>query len=113
MCCLSLTTCSNKSENRTSKRIKAMSIVSLKDKSEPLTRSIHGHNIHRGKSPKSSEKKMFLKREEDDLKQELIVKGFKLLKDESDKSIFVVDKVKFDFTKLDKQKYMFTNRLTF
>lgn len=45
--------------------------MSFKDKLEPLIRSLHGHNIHRGKIPKSSEKKMFLKREEDDLKQEL------------------------------------------
>lgn len=56
---------------------------------------------------------MFVYCFDEDLKQELIAKGFKLLKDEGDKSIFVADKVKFDFTKVDKQKYMFTNRLTF
>ena len=48
-----------------------------------------------------------------DLKQELISKGFKLLKEEDNKSVFAVDKVKFDFSNVDKQKYMFTNRLTF
>ena len=36
MCCLSLTTCSNKSENKTSKRIKTMSIDSPKEKSEAI-----------------------------------------------------------------------------
>ena len=56
---------------------------------------------------------MFIHCFDDNLKQELKAKGLKLLKDESDKSIFVVDKVKFDFAKVDKQKYMFTNRLTF
>ena len=56
---------------------------------------------------------MFIYCFDEELKQELITKGLKLLKDEDSKSIFIVDKVKFDFTKVDKQKYMFTNRLTF
>ena len=56
---------------------------------------------------------MFVYCFDEDLKQELITKGFKLLKCEGDKSIFIADKVKFDFSKVDKQKYMFTNRLTF
>lgn len=56
---------------------------------------------------------MFIYCFDKDLKQELIAKGFKLLKSEEDKSIFIADKVKFDFSNVDKQKYMFTNRLTF
>ena len=49
-----------------------------------------------------------------ELKQTLINKGFKLLKEEDDKATFAIsDKIKFDFTKVDKTKYLFTNRLTF
>lgn len=56
---------------------------------------------------------MFIYCFDEELKQELIAKGFKLLKSEEDKSIFIADKVTFDFANVDKQKYMFTNRLTF
>jgi protein arginine kinase activator len=45
--------------------------IEFKDKVEPLIRSLHGHNIHRGKIPKSSDEKIFLKREEKDLNLEL------------------------------------------
>lgn len=49
-----------------------------------------------------------------ELKQTLINKGFKLLKEEDGKATFAIsDKIKFDFTKVDKTKYLFTNRLTF
>jgi len=57
---------------------------------------------------------MFIYCFDKELKQELINKGFKLLKEDGNGATFVFsDKVKFDFTKVDKTKYLFTNRLTF
>ena len=49
---------------------------------------------------------------DEDLKNKLIKQGFKLLKEDDKGATFVFsDKIKFD--KVDKSKYLFTNRLTF
>ena len=57
---------------------------------------------------------MFIYCFDKELKQELIKQGFKLLKEDDKGATFVFsDKEKFDFTKVDKTKYLFTNRLTF
>lgn len=65
--------------------------IAFKDKVEPLIRSLHGHNFHRGKIPKSSDKKIFLKREEEDLKGEL--QDF-IKKEEFEKAAVIRDKLK-------------------
>ena len=57
---------------------------------------------------------MFIYCLDNELKQELLSKGFKLLKDDGKYSTFVSDKsLKFNFDKVDKTKYIFTNKLTF
>ncbi len=43
----------------------------FRDKLDPLIKGLHGHNINRGKIPKSSNEKIYLKREEDSLKIKL------------------------------------------
>ncbi|MEW8973727.1 MAG: UvrB/UvrC motif-containing protein [Tissierellaceae bacterium] len=43
----------------------------FKDKLDPLIRGLHGHNINRGKIPKRSNERIYLKREEDSLKTRL------------------------------------------
>lgn len=43
----------------------------FEDKLEPLLRGLHGHNVHRGKIPKSSGQRIFLKREEENLRRSL------------------------------------------
>lgn len=49
-----------------------------------------------------------------ELKNELIDKGFKLLKEDDNGSTFVLDKaIKLNFNEIDKNKFMFTNKLTF
>lgn len=49
-----------------------------------------------------------------ELKQELINKGFKLLKEDGNGATFIFSKgIKFNFDKVDKTKFLFTNRLTF
>lgn len=51
---------------------------------------------------------------DNNLKTELIKQGFKLLNQDEDKAVFIMDKsLKFNFDKIDKDKLMFTNRLTF
>lgn len=50
---------------------------------------------------------------DDDLKNELVAKGYKLLKDVNGLSILAPNQVKFDFSKVDKKKYIFSNKLTF
>ena len=46
---------------------------------------------------------------DEDLKNKLIKQGFKLLKEDDKGATFVFsDKIKFDFTKVDKAKYLFT-----
>lgn len=57
---------------------------------------------------------MFIYCLDDELKNKLIKKGFKLLKEDGNGAIFVFDKnLKFNFEKVDKSKFLFTNRLTF
>lgn len=49
-----------------------------------------------------------------DLRSELIAKGFKIVKEEPNGTIFALDnKLKFNFENVDKSKYTFINRLTF
>lgn len=43
----------------------------FKDKLDPLIKGLHGHNIHRGKIPENMSGRIYLKREEDNLKLEL------------------------------------------
>nr|WP_300003271.1 UvrB/UvrC motif-containing protein [Tissierella sp.] len=45
--------------------------VTFKDKLDPLIKGIHGHIHHRGKIPKHSNDNIFLKREKDNLKNDL------------------------------------------
>lgn len=48
------------------------------------------------------------------LKQELISKGFKIIKEEPNGTIFGLDnKLKFNFEQIDKSKFTYINRLTF
>ena len=56
---------------------------------------------------------MFIYCVDNDLKQELIKQGFKLLKEDDKGATFVFSELKFNFDKVDKSKYLFTNRLTF
>lgn len=57
---------------------------------------------------------MFIYCVDKELKNELIDKGFKLLKEDDNGATFVFsDKVKFDFNNVDKTKLLFTNKLTF
>lgn len=57
---------------------------------------------------------MFIYCFDKELKQELINKGFKLLKEDSNGATFIFSKgIKFNFDKVDKTKFLFTNRLTF
>ena len=65
--------------------------LSFKGRVEPLIRSLHGHNVHRGKIPKSSEKKVFLKREEKDLKEEL---EDSIKKEEFERAAVIRDRLK-------------------
>lgn len=58
---------------------------------EPLIRSLHGHNTHRGKIPKSSDEKTFLKREEKDLKEDL---QDSIKKEEFEKAVVIRDRLK-------------------
>ena len=48
-----------------------------------------------------------------ELKNQLISEGFKLLKEDENGAVFVFSELKFNFDKVDKSKYLFTNRLTF
>ena len=49
-----------------------------------------------------------------DLKQILLSKGFKIIKEESYGTIFALDnKLQFNFAKVDKHKYTLINKLTF
>lgn len=57
---------------------------------------------------------MFIHCFSEDLKREFIRRGFKLLSENENRSIFVLDdKVKFDFDKVDRGKFILTNRLVF
>lgn len=57
---------------------------------------------------------MFIYCIDKDLKIELIKKGFKLLKEDENGSTFALNKdIKFSFDKVNKAKFLFTDRLTF
>lgn len=57
---------------------------------------------------------MFIYCVDKELKNELIDKGFKLLKEDDNGSTFVLDKaIKFNFNEIDRNKFIFTNKLTF
>jgi len=57
---------------------------------------------------------MFIYALDKDLREKLLKAGFKLLKEDNKGWLFVFDnKLKFDFSKVDKTKFLFTNRLTF
>lgn len=57
---------------------------------------------------------MFIYCLDDELKNKLIKKGFKLLKEDENGATFVFsEKVRFDFNTVDKTKFLFTNKLTF
>lgn len=57
---------------------------------------------------------MFIYCIDKELKNKLIKKGFKLLKEDENGATFIFsEKVKFDFNTVDKTKFLFTNRLTF
>lgn len=57
---------------------------------------------------------MFIYCVDDKLKNELINKGFKLLKEDKNGATFVFSKdIKFNFDNINKNKFMFTNKLTF
>lgn len=48
------------------------------------------------------------------LKQQLLSSGFKIMKEESYGTVFVLDKcIKFNFSLADKSKYTIINKLTF
>ena len=57
---------------------------------------------------------MFIYCFDNELKDKLIKKGFKLLNKYEDKAVFVFSKdIKFNFDNVDKDKFLFTNKLTF
>lgn len=57
---------------------------------------------------------MFIYALDKDLREKLLKAGFKLLKEDDKGWLFVFNnKLKFDFSKVDKTKFLFTNRLTF
>lgn len=57
---------------------------------------------------------MFIYCIDNKLKEGLLKKGFKLLKEDDHGSIFALDSsLKFNFDKVDKSKFLFTNKLTF
>lgn len=57
---------------------------------------------------------MFIYCMDDKLKSELIKQGYKLLNQDKDKAVFILDKkLKFNFDKVDKSKFLITNKLIF
>lgn len=57
---------------------------------------------------------MFIYCIDKDLKNELVNKGFKLLKEDNNGAVFVFNKhIKFNFNNVDKSKFLFTKRLNF
>lgn len=57
---------------------------------------------------------MFIYCIDKELKEDLLKRGFKLLKEDEIGSTFVFDNnLKFNFDKVDKSKFLFTNKLTF
>jgi len=57
---------------------------------------------------------MFIYCVDKELKEELIKKGYQLLKEDDNGAVFVFDEnIKFNFAEISKNKFMFTNKLTF
>lgn len=57
---------------------------------------------------------MFIYVLDKDLRTDLMVKGFKVIKEDDNGVLFALDKtLKFDFSEVDKKKFLFTNKLTF
>lgn len=57
---------------------------------------------------------MFIYVLDDDLRTDLMVKGFKVIKEDNGGTLFALDKsIRFDFSEVDKKKFLFTNKLTF
>jgi hypothetical protein len=50
---------------------------------------------------------------DDELKRKLLKNGFKLLNEYDGKAVFLFEKSKFDFEKVDKSKFLITNKLNF
>ena len=51
---------------------------------------------------------------DDELKEKLKLDGFKLLNQDKDKAVFIYNKNnKFNFNKVNKKKFLFTNKLNF
>lgn len=73
----------------------------FKNKLNPLIKGLHGHNNHRGKIPRSSNEKVFLKREEDNLKIQL---ENAVKEEEFEKAAVIRDKIKELKIKLDSYK---------
>lgn len=70
----------------------------FKERLTPLIRGLHGHNIHRGKIPISSNERLFLKREEDNLKIQL---EDAVKKEEFEKAAVIRDRIRELQAKLD------------
>lgn len=57
---------------------------------------------------------MFIYCLDSQLKEELLKQGFKLLNQYDDKAVFIFDnKINFNFNKIDKSKFILSNRLNF
>lgn len=57
---------------------------------------------------------MFIHSKDKELNKKLIKEGFRVLKESEEMTTFVYNpKLKFDFTKVNKEKVIFTNKLTF
>lgn len=73
----------------------------FKYKLDPLISGLHGHDRHKGKIPKRSSEKIFLKREEDTLKMELETA---IKEEEFEKAAVIRDNLKGLRIKLDNYK---------
>lgn len=72
--------------------------VVFKNKLDPLIKGLHGHNTHRGKIPSSAHGRIFLKREEDDLRIQL---ENAVKEEEFEKAAIIRDRLKDLKIKLD------------
>lgn len=57
---------------------------------------------------------MFIYVVDENMKKDLIKNGFKMLQEDDNGAFFVFDKkIHYDFSSVDKTKFLFTNKLTF
>jgi len=56
---------------------------------------------------------MFIYCIDNQLKNELLNKGFKLLNEDENGATFLFEENKFDFSKFDKKSFLLTNKLNF